>query len=394
VDKRERAFAEKAAAELRRAGLEGPVELDEDQFGLVAGDQQFFLANVYADWQRSSRLRRGGVLRQWVATLVERPSLPTAAEAARPNLLPRVRDREFVATMELRFQDAREGKGPAMSCVPLNDDLVVEIVYDHPRTVSSLGTEQLEAWGIELDEALRTARANLRERTEGTLRPLADGVYESWWDDAYDSARLLLTELITRLDVRGEPVAFIPHRDRLLVTGSEDAAGLERAAELAEPLLDDGRRLTGRPFILRDGAWQRFSVPESHEARPQLGRLEAITAALDYNDQKGALEERFAAAGEDVFVASVMLSEEADVLTSVCAWTEGVPTMLPRTELISLVRPATRETDDEITTVAWDDASAIVGDAMRAQNLFPERWRVDSFPDAEQLAQLRRVAGS
>src|SRR5207249_952002 len=83
-----------------------------------------------------------------------------SADEARANLTLRVRDREWFGLMELRIG------GPITAAYqPLNDQIALEIVYDLPAAVRSVSTTELEAWGIDLDEAVRTARANLRERT-------------------------------------------------------------------------------------------------------------------------------------------------------------------------------------------------------------------------------------
>src|SRR5205823_2165204 len=200
----------------------------------------------------------------------------------------------------LRFADARDGKGPAVSSRPLNDQLEVEVVYDHPSSMSSIALETLAEWGIDLEEAIRTGRANLRERTAGTFEQLRSGVFVSPWHDNYDASRLLLTELISRLDVRGDPVALLPHRNNLFLAGSDDEAGLGRIAQLAEPLLDDPHRVTGRAFVWRDGRWQLYLPAERHPHHETFRRLVTLTVAEDYNEQRAVLEDRYAAAGDDV----------------------------------------------------------------------------------------------
>jgi hypothetical protein len=245
--KERREFADRMIAELRRAGMGGQLEFDEERFRLVLDPQgSLELGNVFAEWERASVLRRGELLRRWTAPFRGPPGLPESVDAARPNLLARVRDREVYGISAL--QD-----GPAFTYQPLNEHLTVEIVYDRAESMSTIPPETFEEWGMSIEEALRTARANLRDRTPGTLVPLQPGVFASPWHDNYDSSRLLLTELISRLDVRGDPVALLPHRDHLLVTGSDDEAGLARVAEIAEDLLEETRAETGRAFVWRDG---------------------------------------------------------------------------------------------------------------------------------------------
>jgi hypothetical protein len=395
VDKGRRDFAEKVVAELRRRGVADAIDYDENEFCLVLDSgQSFLLTNAFADWKQAPRLRRGTVLRRYIDGFAEMPlELPDAVERARPNLLPRVRDLEFYALTEYRLATEGDTSG-WLSYEALNDQLAVEIVYDRPNSVTSVHPERLEAWGLTFDEALRTARANLRERTTGTFARSAPGVFVSRWRDAYDASRLLLTELISRLEVRGDPVALLPHRDHLIVTGSDDTEGLRRAAEMAEPLLADQRRQTGYAFALRDGGWRQFMPPDDHPARTAFANLAKLTQYLDYGGQQQALIERLKKEGkaDDIFVAGSVLKKHPRTgeLWLASSWTEGVPTLLPHGDRIAFVRGSSKPL--RVDFVPWEEAFPHVAGLMKAQELRPERWLVDSFPDAETMARLESLA--
>jgi hypothetical protein len=390
MERERRAFADRMTAELRRRGVTGPITYHEDDFRLdLESGVSFMLANAYGDWQRAGRLRRGAVLKRYAESFTEpgREPIPQSPELALANLMVRVRDLAFFSALELRL----EGDGPAGSYRPLNEHLAVEVVYDQPSSIANVLPDQLERWGISFDEALRSARANLRDRTTGTFRRHGDGVFVSPWQDAYDASRLVLTELISRLDVQGDPVALLPHRDHLIVTGSDDADGLRRAAELAEPLLREQRRETGYAFVWRDGEWQPFQPPERHVARRGFARLAQLTICLDYEQQGAALQEKV---GGDAFVSPQRLFEReaGDALVSVATWTAGVPTYLPQADQIAFVQIGEGDDPRDVVSVAWDDAVAEVGDLMRPQRMRPERWFVEAFPDDEQLARLRAAS--
>jgi hypothetical protein len=391
LDRERQAFAEKMTAALRKAGWTGPLELDEEGFRLVRSETSYLnLHNAYADWKRAPLLRRRDVIKRYATSFASSPEPPERVEEARPNLMPRVRDLEWLKVMELELADLRDGRGPAVTYVPLNDELVVELVYDWPTTTASLGQEQFDAWGMSIEEALRTARANLRERTPGTFAELEPGVFGAHWLDAYDASRLLLAELISRLPLDGDPVALLPSRDLLLLAGSADVAGLGRIAELAEPLLSEQRSITGRAFAWRDGGWTPFLPDEDHPHHGRFQRLVQITRARHYADQKAALDERHQRAGEDLYVASLLLlrTETSDALTSWCSWGRGVRALLPRADLVVFGIPGESEEEYRHWRVPWDEAVALVGDRMEPQGLVPERWLVgaESFPGEEQLA--------
>ncbi len=395
MEKSQRKFAEKMLAEVRRAGWDGPLELDEEGFRLVSGPSSYLnLHNAFVEYERAPRLRRGEVIRRY-ATVANAPGFPDSAAEARPNLLLQVRDHAWFEQLVLQYPDLRDGRGPGVTCEPLNDLLAIEIVYDHPQSIASLAPDTLEGWEISPDEAFRVGRANLRDRTPGTLAPVAAGVFTSPWHDGYDAARLLLTELISRLDLEGDPVALIPQRDHLYVTGSDDDAGLGRIAAIAEPLLQEPRRVTGHAFVWRDGSWMSFAPEPGHPQHLAFRRLVYITEAQNYNEQKAVLDQQNQAAGRDVFVASVMVTERPDTaaLISMSTWTLGVPTLLPRADTVVFVAPGANA-ENRIVRVPWEEAVAVMGESMAPQGLFLERWLVETFPDAGQLAELEARSGS
>lgn len=105
------------------------------------------------------------------------------------------------------------------------------------------------------------------------------------------------------------------------------------------------------------------------------------------------LEERARATDDDVFVGSVLLATDpaSGETTTVCSWTDGVPSLLPRADQIAFVSPGETEEASRILYVPWDDAATVMSGAMTAQGIVPERWRVDRFPTEDEQAALRRA---
>jgi hypothetical protein len=70
-------------------------------------------------------------------------------------------------------------------------------------------------------------------------------------------------------------------------------------------------------------------------------------------------------------------------------WTPNARILLPEADLVSL--------DDSAGAgwpllVRWADCRRLVGHRMHPQGLWPERYLVEEFPSAEELAALREVA--
>jgi hypothetical protein len=61
------------------------------------------------------------------------------------------------------------------------------------------------------------------------------------------------------MPVRGQPVAVVPDRNTLFVSGSEDEEGLAGLAIMVEQQLKEANRhISARPMVLTRDGWQRF----------------------------------------------------------------------------------------------------------------------------------------
>ena len=143
---------------------------------------------------------------------------------------------------------------------------------------------QLSTWGVDFDQAFEAAVSNLRAMSKEPFIKAAPGFYLSPWHDGYDSARILLPNLFEQCEVKGSPVAMLPHQDLLIVTGSEDDEGLERMASLVEEKLVGPRFLSGIPLILGQH-WSPFELPRSHPLSRRYQANWHLTLATDYSHQ-------------------------------------------------------------------------------------------------------------
>jgi hypothetical protein len=93
----------------------------------------------------------------------------------------------------------------------------------------------------------------------------------------------------------------------------------------------------------------------------------------------------------DIFVASYKIFEQAGgIVYSACIWTNGIDSLLPRAENIAFL--VDLEGKDHFV-VPWEAAVSVVGSLMEQEaDLMPPRYRVRQFPNAEQIAKLRKLA--
>ena len=381
-------FAAKLMELFRQAGYQGEFEYDKNAFVInFSEDHTMSLSNVYLEHCRMGRRDRPRHLAQLVETLmVTEQELPDSLDEARAHLRPKVWMRATFEEMELR-QRLEGGKGLGLPLYALGEHLVTSVVYDQPSTIRSISNDDLEAWGLTYYEAMEIARGNL-EQLPFQLATIGDGFYSVLGGDAYDAARILLKDKILEWDVDGDPVAMVLQRDSLYVTGSNDEAGLAVMVTLAEQETKDPLRpLSPIPLRLVDGEWEDWTFPASHPDSARHHQLVLQFLAGLYESQQSLLSAIHEKEGNDVFVASFsgIVEKATERLLSYCVWSKGCESILPETDLIMF------NDSGNLHPCRWRDAARVVGRLMEpVEGVYPVRYRVASFPDPAQLAEIPR----
>jgi hypothetical protein len=277
---------------------------------------------------------------------------------------------------------------PAVPYHLIGDHLTVDLVYDQPNTMVVVNEEQLQTWKVSFTEALAAARENLWGISNENFLEIQPGLYRTPWEDSHGAARLFLHDLIWHLEVKGQHVVLAPTRDGLLVTGSEDGEGLRRMAELGEKLVEETRSISGVPVMLDGDRWRTCHHDHEGRAFPELRELCIRWEAQEYDSQKQDLDRWHAKQGEEVFVSPVMLLRSSDTgeLRSVGVWARGADTLLPKATHVGFV---SREDGLNGIMATWEDTRQATGDLMQPCGMYPERYRVTSFPTVEQIERIK-----
>jgi hypothetical protein len=224
-------FADRVRSGLIAAGETRPIRYDKAAFALhlaAHGTQQqtgsIFLHNVFADYLRSPPAARPAELARIVASFSEsREPMPASFVQAVDHLLPQVRPMTELGLWQMH----RRLDGPPlpeMPCRHLTPAIAAWLAYDRAESMLRVSNDQLAKWGGTFDDAFAAALVNLRRRSEKPFMAFSPGLFCSDWADTYDTSRLLLTDIVAALPVRGAPVAMLPNRNVLLVTGADDPA--------------------------------------------------------------------------------------------------------------------------------------------------------------------------
>lgn len=390
-------FAREMMTALRRAGDREDIVYDREQFRLVRPKSSNVtnLATIYAEHCALPRSERRAHLRRLAEAFVSvRDELPESFDEARSHLRPKIWTRAQFANMDL--QQRLDGSSALdLPLYPMGEHLVTTVVYDLPASMRTLTQSDFEGWNTTYYQAMETARLNLEESTLAWAR-IGDHLHSAMTGDNYDSARALLTGQIREFEVRGDPVAMIPARDTLLITGSDDVDGLKVMLDLARRhLQEDPRPLSGIPLRLVEDDWEDWCPPADHPLRTDCDWLAQEFLGGLYADQRELLNAIHEKEGLGVFVASfsALENQKTGERMSYCVWGEGVDAMLPQTQFIML--PSEADLDGgESTRIGgpWAQVREVVGDLMQpVPDLYPPRWRVREFPSQQQLQMIGQL---
>jgi hypothetical protein len=387
-------FARELSVALRAAGEARAIQFDRGKFSLQVGGDRGAILNLehlFAEYSAAPRRVRPQLIARYVRFFTDHAELPPHFELVRTSLLPRLYQRVYFEFIPLYARvNGTPGPQPSFPYHHIGGTLALGLVLDGREAVRLLDRAQFTQWGKNLDDAYSEALENLDRLTGRRLEPVAPGLFMSPYRDNADATRMMLLERIRELPVRGAPVAFVPHRDVLLITGSDDAEGLGKALDIVEKALAQPRAMNGIPLRLSENVWEDLEVPADH---PLTGRLRHLTLQAwgrDYGEQKMLLDRIHAASGEGLVVAtySALRRERTGELVSYCTWSEGARALLPRTDYVALACA-----DGTVTVARWDRVQAEAPGLMEPwSGVFPPRWKVEGFPGPEQRRRMDGVS--
>ena len=383
-------FVKAAEKTLRSLGYTDTLTYDEELFAFrLSANRTIMLGNIFGRYESVPEPEASEYMRTALAGLLQEADVPKSFEEARARLFPGVRDRAFMESARLIAELGAKPLDPIPHRA-LGSTIVAVLVLDSPASIMTVNQEHLTGWGVTFDEALAVASENLLPASrDATWGRVTEGVYASTWNDDYDTSRLLLDEVVDEviadLGITGDPVAMVPHRNLLILTGSEDGPGLQAAMSLTEESLDQPSQISARPIARRGGVWEDLQVPDNHPAAPGIHRLHQADLALSHGALVPLIQQLV---GDGVFAANCILAEKDGVISTSTAWSVGVPALIPKADRILFFR-----SQDESWMVDWDEAERVVGDLLQPTDYYPARFRVESFPTEAQLAAMPTIDG-
>ncbi len=372
------------------AGGPGDFVYDRDAFMLRRDGAIANLSNIYVQYQNVRGAHRRRVFDNFVAAMA--PGQPEITSADIDTKLTAViRERAFLAAMEGPGWGLDGAAEPARWPVhePITAWFSKALVIDYPTHVAVVNQSHLTDWSLTFDEAYKIGFEKLRGCTAPKFQQ-AGGYFVSGWNDDYDSSRLLLPGIFDDLPLDGDPVVTIPNRLTLMVTGSNDHAGIGAMLVKAEDLArTQAKPQHIGPLLVHGDQISEFHPDRSSPAYTAVARAHRVGALMTYEDQKANLDLAYKKIGKDVFVASYKLFQtDRGDYESVSVWSRDVATLLPVTDFVMFIDPALPDGQHLAAKASWAQVTATCGDLMLDTKMFPPRHYVSKFPDAAQLRAL------
>ena len=377
-----------------------PITYDRDAFLLqLGGGQTINLVNFWAEHRDLDAEGRTRHIESIAQGLFQAQfELPEDYDDVRVDLLPKIWSRAAFDHIDLETE-AKGGQPFDSAMMPLGSHLLLGVVYDLPNSMRTIRQEELDRWDTTFFEAMEHAVENLKSRPMqvGKIAPddaAEGGLFIAMSGDSYDATRMLLVPDLIGVDqiaVEGKPVAMVPCRDALLLTGDQDAVGLQSMATVAQKMVENEPRPLA-PTLLRheDGEWADWHVAADHPAADDFHLLELRFLKEEYDTQRNLLEQIQKRSDEPFEVADLLVfrHRESGQWSSVTMWGRHLKTMLPKADFVALVD----KVGGDPVYSPWDDVISLTGELMEPVDLSPPRWKVREFPHPKAVEILAETA--
>ena len=194
---------------------------------------------------------------------------------------------------------------------------------------------------------------------------------------------MILIDMLHQFDVQGELIAMVPNRDTLIVTGSSNLPGLKIMAARARQALAEPRPISMLAFRLAEDEWEEWLPPDDHPLYHEYAILRLQSLGQQYAEQKEMLDAQYQSSGQALFVATYSGADnnQTGEVMSYCVWSEGVDSLLPKTDMIHFFRPDDSKDHGKIVvSCTWEAAELALKPLLDPIDIYPPCYPVQSFP--------------
>ena len=220
-----------------------------------------YLDNAYMNY-RSSPGELDVIINAYINALTKSSS-DVKSNIEKEHIFPVIKDRGYMEQITKLMNHSSKGELP-FYYEKLNDVLYVLYAIDTPSSIKFMPKEDINALGVEEGELRNLSMSNLMNanvslQIQGDRSTIsmvvADGIYEASF--------LLYDDLWTKenFPVKGDIVVYVPSRDVLIVTGSEDTESLETVRGIVHnPESQWSHAVTDIGFVREKNKWVEFHM--------------------------------------------------------------------------------------------------------------------------------------
>ena len=384
-------IARRLIAELRRLGDIRRLEYSAADGLILSFEDEdkrsgtLSLHNLRHELDRAAKSEHDAIYERYArCSTLEASEVVTVYSDVRGSLGILLKDATYPGYIELMNRvDLGATKPDPLVWRPVVADVVACVVQEKASSLTFVKQSDLETWQVDASQVFEDALANLQAR--GMEVHVVQHCHGFLAQDSFIAARLLCTEKFTGITLQGLPVAVVPDRDTLFITGSEDEEGIASLAGLVNrQLVEASRHISMRPLVLTAEGWREFEPPES--ARVAFGNAIRTFEGNNWAAFRSLYEKDLSERGEDIFVAQLSVYEDngtGEYFTST-VWSKGVDTILPRAERVHFFEGE----NSPLRVALWPDVIRVMGGGMQQLEDVPLRYRVNDFPTSEQLVAM------
>jgi uncharacterized protein YtpQ (UPF0354 family) len=191
------------------------------------GNSIAYLDNAYKSY-RASPGELDGVIENYSNTFAQSHS-DVKADMTKEQIFPVIKDYEYIRqTRELMKRKDKNGSFPFYH-EKINEVLYVLYAIDTPSSIKYMPKEDIAKLGVKEDELKKLSMENLMKAIPSVqIKGDPSKVAMIVADGTYEASFLLYDALWTKdnFPVKGDIVVYVPSRDAVFVTGTDDAEGL------------------------------------------------------------------------------------------------------------------------------------------------------------------------
>ena len=179
------------------------------------------------------------------------------------NIMPVIKDTAWLPQIQARLRESGATDEIDYYFEPLAEGLVIFYVIDTPSNIRYVSRDVIDESGIPLADLRKTAVHNLGTLLADLSAAQEDGLYALFLDGNYDPGLMLIDEVwdAANFELKGDLVVSIPTREGVLISGTDEKAGLTALAGYSDEFYDSSPYRLTRDFYKRDGdkwvLWKR-----------------------------------------------------------------------------------------------------------------------------------------